>query len=92
MRLPSSPRTEMREALPKPPVFLMVTPTVRANTSLRLLAVPCNWRAPITDTGIADSLSILIMLRPVTCTSSKLMDSFFVCVLSRAFSSTASSL
>ena len=83
MRLPSKPRSEMREALPKPPVFRTVTPTVRASTSLIFVAVPCNCRCPITDIGIADSFNFLISLRAVTITS------FISTVVSRLFTSCA---
>ena len=69
MRLPSNPLTDMRDALPIPPVFRTVTPTVRANTSLMLVAVPCSWRCEITDTGIAPSRIFLASLRAVTVTS-----------------------
>ena len=40
MRLPSSPRTEMRELLPTPPMERMVTPATRPSTSLSEEAEP----------------------------------------------------
>ncbi len=64
MRLPSSPRIDMRDALPMPPVLRTVTPTVRASTSLTFVAVPSNCRLPMTDTGKADSFSCLILFFP----------------------------
>ena len=44
MRLPSSPRTEMRELLPTPPMERMVTPATRPSTSLSEEAEPSIWR------------------------------------------------
>ena len=70
-RLPSSPRTDMREALPTPPVLRMVTPAVRANTSLIDDAVPSNSFEVITETGIELSRNWRASFRAVTVTSSK---------------------
>ena len=44
MRLPSRPRTEMRELLPTPPMERMVTPATRPSTSLSEEAEPSIWR------------------------------------------------
>ena len=55
MRLPSSPRTDRREALPRPPVALTVTPTVLASMLCTSLTVPWSCCMLITLTGMACS-------------------------------------
>ena len=55
MRLPSKPRTEMRELLPTPPEVRKVTPTVLARMSCTLLTMPRILLISITVTGILSS-------------------------------------
>ena len=70
MRLPSSPRTDMREVLPVPPVARTVIPAVFARMSCTLLTVPCIWFMLITDMGMACSRNLRASLLPITTTSS----------------------
>ena len=66
MRFPSNPRTDMRDALPIPPVFRTVTPTVRARTSLIEEAVPCICLLVSTEIGMALSRNARALLLAVT--------------------------
>ena len=55
MRLPSKPRTEIRELLPTPPEVRRVMPTVLARISCTLLTVPRILLISITVIGILSS-------------------------------------
>ena len=91
IRFPSNPRTDIRDALPMPPVFRTVTPTVRASTSLILEAVPCSCRCPITDMGMADSLSFRISLWVVTVTPPSTVSTDFMRMSQHTLSRSATS-
>ena len=69
MRLPSNPRTDKREVLPRPPVARTVTPTVLASMLWTSLTVPCSCCMLMTVTGMACSRSRRAWLFSVMITS-----------------------
>ena len=66
MRLPSSPRTDMREVLPVPPVARTVIPADFCQNVLYIVNRPCIWFMLITDMAWPASRNLRASLLPIT--------------------------